>query len=384
MTSTRRWLLKTGTAAIVVIAAGGAGWALTRTAAAAREPWRAASRGFGDPRLDALAYAILAPNPHNLQPWQVRLESELQISVFCDPNRRLPATDPYDRQVVIGFGCFLEILQQAAAANGFRAHIDPFPHGEPQPRLDERPIATVTFSADPDVDVDPLFATVLTRRTCRLPFDTSRAVNAEDLAGVIGATIASVPAFGTVDDDRLARLRKLAVDAWKVEWANPATRRESIDVTRIGKAEINENPDGIYLEGALMEGLNTLGMLTREQMADTESRAFADSELFYADACRTAMAFAWTVTESNSRVDQLNAGHAWVRMQLAANASGLAFHPLSQALQEFPEMAEHYRQIHTDLGATDGQTVQMFARLGYAADVPAAPRWPLEARLLSI
>ena len=70
-------------------------------------------------------------------------------------------------------------------------------------------------------------------------------------------------------------------------------------------------------------------------------------------------------------------------MQLAANAAGLAFHPLSQALQEFGEMAELYRRAHEELGATNGQVVQMLTRLGYAPDVPAAPRWPLESRLVT-
>jgi heterotetrameric sarcosine oxidase gamma subunit len=39
--------------------------------ASATEPWRRAGQSLGDPRLDALAYAILAPNPHNRQPWTV-------------------------------------------------------------------------------------------------------------------------------------------------------------------------------------------------------------------------------------------------------------------------------------------------------------------------
>ena len=106
----RRVFLKTGAASIAVVSAGGVGWALTRTATAAREPWRDAANGFGDPRLDALAFAILAPNPHNMQPWLARLETDGSLSVFCDLNRRLPATDPFDRQITIGFGCFLELL----------------------------------------------------------------------------------------------------------------------------------------------------------------------------------------------------------------------------------------------------------------------------------
>jgi hypothetical protein len=376
--------LKTGAASVAVIAAGGTGWALTRTATAAREPWRAATEGFGDLRLDVLAYAVLAPNPHNLQPWLVRLEGESSFSLFADRDRLLPATDPYDRQITIGFGCFLELARQAAADSGLRADIDPFPDGEPQPRLDDvRPIATVSLIPDADVDPDPLFATALVRRTCRLPFDMDRPVSDDALRTVAAASVAGVDAYATAESSLVARLRALTTAAWKTEWATPATRRESIDVTRIGKREINANPDGLILEGALMEGLRAAGVLTRAQMDKPETRAYAESESFYAGACQTAMAYTWTITDSNTRRDQLAAGRAWVRMQLAANGVGLAFHPLSQALQEYAEMAEFYRDVHALLGAQGGQVVQMLTRLGYARDVPAAPRWPLESRLIS-
>ena len=382
MAHSRRIFLKTGAASVAIVAAGGAGWALTRTATSAREPWRDAANGFGDPRLDALAYAILAPNPHNMQPWLARLENDGSLSIFCDLNRRLPATDPLDRQITIGFGCFLELLRQAAAGSGLRADITPFPEGEPIPRLDDRPIATVTLKPDDTVASDPLFSSVLERRTCRLPFDTGRQVTTDVLSAVIDASVAGVTAARTADAAKVGRLRKLAVDAWVLEWATPVVRRESIVVTRIGKSEINADPDGLYLEGPLMEGLGALGILTREQMDDPESRAYFESESFYSEACETAMAFAWTTTDTNRRRDQIEAGRAWVRMQMVANAMGLAFHPLSQALQEYAEMANLYRQVHEELGATNGQVVQMLTRLGYAPGVQEAPRWPLESRLL--
>lgn len=61
---------------------------------------------------------------------------------------------------------------------------------------------------------------------------------------------------------------------------------------------------------------------------------------------------------------------------------GLGIHPLSQALQEYPEMAEKYAQIHKILAA-EGKIVQMFARLGYAEPVAQSPRWPLEAKIIN-
>jgi len=88
------------------------------------------------------------------------------------------------------------------------------------------------------------------------------------------------------------------------------------------------------------------------------------------------------VTPGNTRVDQLNAGRDWMRIHLAATREGVAMQPLSQALQEYPEMSEFYNQVH-ELVAPDGGTVQMLARLGYAETVAPSPRWSLEPILAS-
>jgi nitroreductase len=98
---------------------------------------------------------------------------------------------------------------------------------------------------------------------------------------------------------------------------------------------------------------------------------------------RTAMGFVW-VTGGNTRAGQIDAGRAYVRLQLQATALGVGMHPMSQALQEFAEMAPHYEQVHQlVLGrpaprAAEDATVQMFCRIGYPQDeVPATPRRPL-------
>ncbi len=374
---TRRHILLTGAGAIVIV---GGGWGMTRNPKQARAPWRQASEGFGDPRLDVLAYAILAPNPHNMQPWQVRLNGKDSFTVFCDRNRTLPQTDPPNRQITIGFGCFLELARQAAAEKGFRAEIEYFPEGEPFPLLDERPIAHVRLIEDAPAR-DPLFSEVLSRRTSRLAFDTAQTPSGDDLAAITSAASPAIFASASSDSKLVEDLRALTVNAWRVEWATPRTRRESIDVTRIGKSEINEKPYGLALAGAPMDALNAVGLLTAEKMDDAGATAYQQGLSFYEKACETATAHAWIKTAANTRRDQLDAGRSWVRMQLAATARNIAFHPLSQALQEFPEMREHYERVHTLLGADNGETVQMLVRLGYAGASAPAPREPLASKL---
>ena len=100
----------------VVVAASGAGlFAATRTPTDALAPWGLAG-SYGEARLDAVSHALLAPNPHNLQPWRIRLEGADGLTLIHDETRRLPHTDPFDRQIMIGMGCFLEQMVLAAGA----------------------------------------------------------------------------------------------------------------------------------------------------------------------------------------------------------------------------------------------------------------------------
>ena len=87
----------------------------------------------------------------------------------------------------------------------------------------------------------------------------------------------------------------------------------------------------------------------------------------------TAMAHVWMVTASSTRADQLNTGCDWLGLHLATTPTGVALYPISQALQEYPEMESLHARVHRML-APHGGTVQILARLGHAAPVPPSPR----------
>lgn len=48
-------------------------------------------------------------------------------------------------------------------------------------------------------------------------------------------------------------------------------------------------------------------------------------------------------------------------------------HPLSQALQEYDEQKEQYKNIHSIM-AKNGQTIQMWCRIGEADKAVKTPR----------
>ena len=385
MTSRRKFMTILG-GGVLMAAAGLGGWAATRDPAGARQPWKAAGAlkagTSGNPRIYALSHAIHAPNPHNRQPWIAELSTPGEITLYFDTTRRLPETDPFDRQLTIGLGCFIELLEMAAAETGHRADVTLFPEGQPQPVLDERPVARIRLLADESVERDPLFAQVFARHTNREAYDTARSVSARILDD-IGGSVRFVRMDHVTEAEKVASLRQLSWEAMDIELRTHRTMKESVDLMRIGKAEIEANPDGISLGGLLNEGLEQLGLMDRQAMLDPDSMVFKEGMKAQKVQFDTAMGFLWLRTPGNARADQIAAGRDYVRMHLAVTEAGIALQPFSQALQEYDEMTGKYGDMRTALGIGDTETLQMFVRLGYGPQIKASPRWPLETRIRS-
>ena len=160
----------------------------------------------------------------------------------------------------------------------------------------------------------------------------------------------------------------------------PKPMQESVDLMRIGASEVAANPDGIELEGPLFAFGKLAGVINRRTLADPASEAFRQGVAMYEELARSARAFGWLTNANAGRSDQIDAGRSYVRLNLKATELGLAVHPWSQSLQEYPEMADLYREVHGLVGG--GQRVQMLFRVGYARPVAPTPRWGLESHLV--
>ena len=349
-----------------------------------------------DLRRWALSYAILAPNPHNMQPWLADLRVPGEVTLRLDEQRLLPATDPHGRQILMGAGAFLELLSMAAAERGHRVDLALFPDGEPGATLDGRPFARLRLVPDAGVPRDPLFAQALKRRTDRRAYDARRGIAPADLAQ-LSASIATLPvAFDVAgraadsgsDRTLVEAIRAIAKQAWRIEMTTEAPMMESMRLLRFGKTEIDQHRDGIAITEPMLVTLAKLGLVDRSKLPAPDSQAIVTQIEDFNAITDSTPAYLWIVTEGNSRTQQVVAGRAYVRVNLAGTAAGMAMHPNEQALQEYPQVAEQYRAIHALLGTpTPRYTVQMLARLGYlpakTAPQAAAPRRGLEAQLVT-
>ncbi len=354
--------------------------------AAALEAWQGPG-AQPDLRRWALAYAILAPNSHNRQPWMVSLAEPDSITLYVDRERMLPMTDPWFRQIVVSQGTFLEALVLALRERGVVPDVQLFPQGEFKPReVDDRPVARISWkSANAGAaGKDPLFAQLLKRHTAKVDYDTTKAVAPQTLLQLQAALVDQQVKWGaTVEKAQTERLRKLCWESAKVELLTPRTVMESIRLTRVGPAEIEQFRDGISVNALVPRIAAAVGAFDRSNAPQEGSTAYQQMMSRFEGHSNTAMGFVWLSTptalhhqQQTTRSAEVNAGRAYMRLQLKATELGLQIHPMSQAPQEFAEMKPFYDALHTELvdkPATE-ETVQMFCRVGYCATQQHTPR----------
>ncbi len=365
----------------VLAAAPLAGCSSATYPAAAVQAWAPADTG-SDPRQWMLAHALLAPNPHNRQPWRADLRRDGEITLVCDGERLLPQTDPFGRQILIGCGAFIELAVIAAAERGIGVDVQPFPDGEPA--LRELPggyaVARLRLSADNTQARDPLFAAIRRRHTHKGVYDNTRSVPAVAWQALHAAAAAPALTSGhVVDAAPSAQVRALAREAYEIELTTPATYLESARLMRVGAAEIEQHRDGIAIPGTLPRLMSALGLFDRFEVPVRGSGNFQRMAERWA-AFETGSGYFWIASRGNGRAVQLASGRSYVRAHLQATLAGLDMHPLSQALQEFAEVRQQHAGLHRALGFDPAvQTVQMLARVGYGT-TPAegAPRRALE------
>lgn len=381
MPSRRRFIRTIGGTGVVLGASAVGLVTCDRMPEAAVAPWQGPPATLDDPRERALAWAILAPNPHNIQPWLADLREAGVVTLRVDRSRLLPMTDPYGRQITIGHGTFLELLDIAAREAGYRLDIELYPDGGDDPmQITDTPVARIAFEADTRIAPDPLFAAVPERRSTKTGYDMSRLPSAEALAALekaAGGAGLTIDVAGS--PEATAPLAALAGEAIALEMATPRTLAESIDLTRIGAGEIAAQPDGIDLHGPMFWWLKRLGLMTAEKAKTPGTMAYQGGLDYAVGWVAGTPALGWLTTGGNTRADQIQAGRAYMRVDLAAAAAGLAIHPVSQLLQEYPEMAELNARFLAVTGTEAPATVQMLFRLGYAEQPGPSPRRPVDA-----
>ncbi len=323
-----------------------------------------------DVRRFMLAHGLLAPNPHNRQPWLADLRQDGEITLVCDAERLLPETDPFGRQILIGCGAFVELAVIAAAERGYRVQVEPFPAGEPTATElpGGRPVARLLLRADPAVARDPLFAQITQRRTNKTPYDNTREISPAAWQSLADSTGKLNVMTGMIADPlRIGQVRAIMRTSFATEMSTPRTWLETARLLRIGPSEIERSRDGVALMSMMPRLTSSLGLFDRFDVPARGSSNFSRVMQRW-EPQETGSGYFWIASRGNGRRSQFDAGRAYLRTHLQATAAGIDMHAQSQSLQEFAEVREQFEAIHALLGFDPAATrIQMMSRVGYAA-----------------
>jgi hypothetical protein len=359
--------------------------------------------------MQVVAHALLASNSHNMQPWRIELHQTdaMSFCLFADGTRLTPQVDPYARQTTISEGTFLEYAVVAAQALGYECIVKLFPKGEYNAQgtpasMEERPAAEVKLvpwadaqgsteadselerTASGTVSAGSLYDCLFLPDTVRVAYEdtslteeqVSRLTN-EAAPVTAPAPGRSVTVFLLQGDEDRGRLGELAVDGAMVEGAVGRITEESGALFRSTEYQKNGWRSGFSLEGQgtsgfgrwLMQGLLAIAP-SLASTGDSNER-FVDQTI---EQVQHTPAYVLILTSDNSRTSQVAAGMAYARMQLTAQSMGLAVQPISQVLEEYPEMKTLRDRVHAQY-APNGETIQMLVRVGVPTrDVPHSMR----------
>lgn len=350
--------------------------------------WDGPSALESDLRLQILAYAIVAPNPHNKQPWLVKFINETTLELFVDQTRLLPETDPIARQIHIGQGCFLENLTIAASHYGYLADIEYFPQGEYRNTvIEDKPVARINLISSDTLPEDPLFKHLLTRQSNKREYDNSLLTAAQK--SQLNALVLTKDSHLTICDNKQDShyLQQTLTEAMRIEGTNKLRDLETIKMFRFNDQEIEQYRDGFGLEHAGVTGVKKVFLetfLLDREKTEKDSRSFVQQGIEITNAIvQSTSTFFLLISKENNRLQQVQAGRDYCRLNLTTTAMGLAQHPMSQVLQEYNDMHALQIQFKQHFNIDPQHTVQMLVRIGLAEKTAHTPRRLVNSLLVS-
>ncbi|MDT3424989.1 hypothetical protein J2Z22_000502 [Paenibacillus forsythiae] len=337
------------------------------------DPWkRDYFEQFQDPRVQLIAHGLLAANSHNMQPWKLRLDRKnpLVLYLYTDSERLAPESDPVARQTLVSQGTFLEYMRIAGERLGYAADIKLFPDGEYDEQqlresMDQKPAAKITLSrATPQHN--PLYEFMFLPDTNRMAYRPD-AITPDQIRRLKQTNTEEDLTLSILSDKAdIGRFGVYGVESTVIETGLRRMNDEAARIFRSNEYQKNQYRFGYSFEGQGVTGLKKhllQGLITLIPSMNNEEASAKLAVQAAQTAAGHTPAYALILSKDNSRTSQVKAGMLYSRLILAAHEAGLVMQPLSQALEEYPEMRQAYSEIHKEY-ASAGGTIQLLIRLG--------------------
>jgi hypothetical protein len=336
-----------------------------RIEAAWREPFKV-TQDLPQQIREIIRYATLAPSAHNTQPWKFGV-CENTVRLFPDYSRRMPHSDPDDRELFISLGCAIENFTLAARRAGYETEVEYQLTGQPEESI------LLTLKPSGPGEEDPNFAVIPLRHHNRRPYEP-KPIAAADLRRLEEQRLepgVSLQFLTTRKD--VEQIVEIIRGANDILLRNRAFVDELISWMRFEDHEVAEHMDGLCARavdapvvpswfGRFMVG-RVFGPVVQSNMD--------------AKKIRTAQAIMVVFAEGSSREAWLDVGRSFTRTMLRAATMRLWGSHLNQ------NWGQPYTRgpLLEYLGVND-RNPQVVLRLGYAEPLPHAPRRPVEQVLV--
>lgn len=303
-----------------------------------------------------LYLASLAPSGHNAQPWTITLKEPKQWIVGSAQERWLPAVDPDNREMMLSIGAFLENLSVAAGIKGYAAEIDVI--GKDNFSSE---IAKVKFINSKETGASE--EAITERRTVRKNL-LKKAISADDIDYLIAENNKAI-FYYPLDSKEGLYLSQATLLANKAQVYREDAQKELAEWIRWTERDAKEYGNGLTPESMGMKGIARWYAKHFLGKDDVLGKTFKTETLKMVEEQVQSCAGWLVVTSDSSQVaDLISTGRMFQSVWLRAREKSIAFHPMTQILEEEPWRTEAAKELgHSG-------SIQFVVRVGYINDYP--------------
>lgn len=295
----------------------------------------------------AVALASHAPSVHNTQPWQWRVTGD-GLELVADRTRRLQASDPQGRMLMLSCGTTLHHLAVAMTSMGWEPEIRRLPDPR-RPSL----LACISFRpARTTAEAAELAAAITARRTDRRPMSTWGLPEAH-----LRAFVSLAARYGSLAE----ALGPGQADEWKLIWPPDADRQE--------RAAHGEAFAWTHRPAATHDGIPADNLPTGPLRGLRRSPVPSPGDPEYAE--EPGLLTLLLTTSSDDTLACLRAGEALSAVLLEATRRGLATAIDTEALER-----EETRDLIEQEVLHGSRTPQVVVRVGWPSSADPLPMTP--------
>lgn len=313
-------------------------------------------QGLTEEETFILYLASLAPSGHNTQPWTIASKGPKRWLIGSERSRWLPGVDPENRELMLSIGAFIENISVAAGIHGYEANIDIIGQDNFSPKIADVRLVPKTATGTSD-------QAIKLRRTIRkyLQKTEIRLEDIEHLAANNHRKITYYP----LDSKEGTYLKNATLLANKAQVYRDDAQDELANWIRWTEGEEREYGTGLSPESMEMEGIMRWYAKRFLGKNDVLSKTFRDETIkLVEEQVQNCAGWLIITSDSSTVADLIEAGRVLQAAWLRAYGKSIAFHPMTQVLEENPWKNE----VKKELGHSGN--IQFIIRVGYVRTYP--------------